>query len=94
MQNQCRFCKVHFQTDSQEDHVCGPCKDEVKDTITKDPKLKLELLETLLKDEIAIERIAKEIFNVPVRNIGVGGDGTIADFFRFRAKTNTRRSNS
>lgn len=86
MQNQCRFCKLVFQTDDASNHVCNDCRQEVKDTINKDERMKLDFLEVILKDQIAIERIAKQIFEVPVRNIGIGGEGSIAEFLTYKSK--------
>lgn len=94
MNNVCRFCKVHFPTEKADNSVCDACRDEVKKTVQNDERMKLDFLEAVLKDEIAIERIAKALFEVPARNVGIGGDGSLADFFRHRTKTNTRRSNS
>lgn len=87
MTNVCRFCKVHFQTSNQEQHVCDDCLQEVKKTVIEDSKLKFELLEQALKDEICIERIAKAVFDIPSKNVGLGGEGSLADFFRKRRKT-------
>ena len=94
MNNVCRFCKVHFQTENGENHVCDSCREEVKKTVQNDERMKLDFLDVVLKDEIVIERIAKKLFEVPARNVGIGGDGSLADFFRHRTKANSRRADS
>ena len=87
----CRFCKSAFQTQDLEQHVCEDCRCEVKHAIEIDPKFKFELLETILKDTVCIERIAKAVFDVPARQLGIGGDSSLADFFRKRNKANSTK---
>jgi hypothetical protein len=81
MQSVCRICKIEFKSEIQES-LCLSCKTAILRCITEDPKLKLEFLEKVMQDQICIERIAKAIFNVPARTLGIGGPGSLAEFFR------------
>ncbi len=86
----CRFCKVHFVSEIQEIHACPDCLEEIKRTIIEDPKLKLELLEKALQDVIIIERIAKAVFEVECKNVGLDGAGSLAQFFCRKRKTTSQ----
>ena len=47
-----------------------------------DSDLKYEFLESALDDDKVLTRIAKSMFRLPAKDIGIGGPGSIADFFR------------
>lgn len=87
----CRFCKTQFSTEDLKKHVCDDCFSEVKTVIVEDEKLRFQLIEAILKDQIVIERLAKQVFSVPVKNIGIGGSGSIADFFRPEGEADSRK---
>ena len=93
MQSICRICKIEFKSTEQES-LCDTCKATILKCFTEDPKLKLEFLDNVVKDGICIERIAKAIFEVPARTLGIGGPGTLAEFFREEDKICPRESNS
>lgn len=87
--NQCRFCKTMFPTEILEEHICPDCIQEVKKVLSENEKLKYQFLEIVIKDEVCIDRIAKAVFGVPVKNIGLGGEGSVAEFFRRDRKTSS-----
>lgn len=87
--NQCRFCKVMFPVKDPNEHVCTDCLAEMKKVLSEDEKLKYQFLEIVIKDEVCIERIAKAVFTVPVKNVGIGGEGSLAEFFRKDRKAST-----
>ena len=87
----CRFCKSPFQSD-EVDTSCPDCNIEIKrilkadplflKEILSDPQLKYSFLESVLEDENVVKRIAKSWLALPATDFGLGGPGTIAQYFR------------
>lgn len=46
-----------------------------------DDEIKFKFLETVLDDDKILMRIAKRIFEVPAKAVGLGGPGSIAQYF-------------
>jgi len=49
--------------------------------ILKDNSIKFQFLEGIL-DDVILTRIAKSVFMLKAKSVGLEGSGTIADFFR------------
>lgn len=56
-------------------------KKEIMETIKADPDLKFDFLDSILGEEPVLKRIAKELLKLKLTEIGIGGPGTIADYF-------------
>jgi len=90
----CRFCKIQFKDVEGEKVVCGDCKKIINDILEtenpkqellnlliSDPDIKFDFLDSILADEKVVKRIAKSVFNEKATEVGLGGPGTIAQFF-------------
>jgi len=97
MKRVCRFCNQNFDTDDREffETICASCTESVKDfmkhdkeflrevfaLIKSDEEIKYEFLESALSDSKILGRIAKAMFKLNAKDAGIGGPGTIAEFF-------------
>jgi hypothetical protein len=55
---------------------------EVLKELKKNPDIKYEFLESAMGDENVLKKIGKALMSVQVKDIGLGGSGTLAEFFR------------
>jgi hypothetical protein len=76
--------------------ICGDCTESVKTllkhdrslqdemftVIRGDSTLKFEFLESAIDDEKVLTRLAKCMLKIPAKDIGLGGPGSLAEFFR------------
>jgi hypothetical protein len=63
----CRVCKIQFNTE-QELTVCEDC---VKAIVV-----------AMSKDEESMVNLGHKMFGLPAQTFGIGGTGSVADFFR------------
>jgi len=63
----CRVCKIQFNTE-QELTICDDCTKSIVLAISK--------------DEESIVNLGKRLFGLSAQTFGIGGTGTVADFFR------------
>jgi len=68
MEKVCRICKVQFRTDDNEITICDGC---VKSIVL-----------CIVKDEESSLALGKKILGLPAQSFGIGGTGSVADFFR------------
>jgi hypothetical protein len=61
------------------------------ETLMKDENIIAKFLETMMDNEKAQVLIAKQIINLPAKTIGLGGAGTIADYFPSSLSAKTSR---
>lgn len=87
----CQFCKTQFRAEELES-ICDHCKGVLSNALTKSQKLRRAVAEYLMQDSDFIKNIAKEIFDIPAVEIGLGGPGTIAQFFRRKRKKSSKET--
>lgn len=68
MEKVCRICKIQFRTDDNELTLCEDCVKAIVLGIAKSEEQSVNL--------------GKTILNLPASSFGIGGSGTVADFFR------------
>lgn len=61
-------------------------KAEVIQYIENDDDLKKEVTELLLKDKKFKQRLAEEVFGMPIAQLGISVPGTIGEFFLEKRK--------
>lgn len=76
----CRFCKIGIKVERDDPSICIDCKSMIQDIVTKDPQFKLEFINSILQDKMVLERIAKEILSIPVRQLNIGSDLDLGGF--------------
>jgi len=56
-------------------------KAEIINAIKKDDELKVEVVKILLEDKGFKQRLAEEVFGMPIIKLGINYPGTIGEFF-------------
>ena len=64
-------------------------KAEVIKAIEKDDDLKKEVCFLLLKDKKFKQKLAEEVFGMPISQLGISVPGTIGEFFLEKQKNKT-----
>ena len=85
MKRQCRFCSQFFNAESDDLYfqtICNDCKLSVKEFIKNDKESMKEIICMVKNDNEVLTKLAKCLFEVPAQEIGLGGRGSIADYFR------------
>ena len=93
----CRICKLEFrpEVDKTAVVVCKDCTGAIKevlftdserkdilDILVKDNDIKNVFVDKMLDDQDVLKKVCLKLFSMPVKDIGLGGSGSIADFFR------------
>ncbi len=90
----CMLCEQQFKNKSII-HVCNHCMNVFVKALIKDKRIKDEILKEVSEDKDFISVITNKIFHeTNAVDVGLGGAGTIAEFFRKKRKKKIKNSAS
>jgi len=87
----CFFCKREFRGEP-DDTSCDHCRNVVVAAVRGNGRLRDIIINTLMNDENFINEMAKKIFQIPASDVGLGGPGSLAQFFRKKRKKKTKKA--
>lgn len=80
----CRICKIQFKTEENapELTLCKDCTKAIEEAVLKDNAIAVSLAKVLVQNPVAMLELGKAMLSIQMKDIGLGGPGSIAEFFR------------
>ena len=82
MKKHCLFTGQEFKTSDINDILSPDTRAAILKVFTLDKKLKESIVTAILTDENTIVEIARTMFSVRAKEVGLNSPGSIADLFR------------
>jgi len=91
----CYFCNVEFNSSEGDELVtCDICAGIICRIVNRSKKVRKKIIKSLITDNDFIKEIGKKLFETPIVDIGLGGPGTLAQWFCEKRKKKVKKGTS